>query len=182
MKKISLILALLVSSIMVFGQVKWMSVNEALEAQKKNPKKIMIKFYADWCGMCKRMDRETLANKEIINYLNENYYAVKFNAEGNEPVTFQGKNFINPDFDPKRKPTYGGGPQHQFVKYFGITGYPTTVFLDETGQLLTGLIGYFKPRDLEAYLGLFATNDYKNIKTQEEWKNYREKFKHKVKE
>ena len=106
---------------------------------------------------------------------------MKFNSEGNEDVTFQGKKFNNPDFNPKRKPTYGGGPQHQFVTYFGVKGYPTTVFLDEDQKLLTGLVGYFNPRDMEAYLALFATNEFKKIKTQQEWQSYREKFKHKIK-
>lgn len=181
MKKILLIFPLFYS-IIALGQVKWVTMNEALEMQKNTPKKIMVKFYADWCTMCKRMDKQTFSNPEIIKYINENYYAVKFNAEGNEPVSFRGISFTNPDFDPKRKPTYGGGPQHQFVKHFGVRGYPTTVFLDENQSLLTGLIGYFQPRDMEAYLALFATNDFKKIKTQQEWLSYREKFKHKVKD
>jgi hypothetical protein len=46
---------------------------------------------------------------------------------------------------------------------------------------LTGLVGYFNPRDMEAYLALFATNEFKKIKTQQEWQSYREKFKHKIK-
>lgn len=181
MKKLFLTFSLF-CSVIALAQVKWVTMNEALELQKKEPKKIMVKFYTDWCSMCKRMDKHTFSNPEIIKYLNENYYAVKFNSEGNEPVTFQGKNFTNPDFDPKRKPTYGGGPQHQFVKYFGVRGYPTTVFLGESQELLTGLIGYFQPKDMEAYLTLFATNQHQKIKTQKEWLSYREKFKHKVKD
>jgi len=34
---------------------------------------------------------------------------------------------------------------------------------------------------MEAYLALFATNEFKKIKTQQEWQSYREKFKHKIK-
>ena len=102
MKKMAIVFSVF-SSMFMIAQVNWMSMDQALEAQKKTPKKIMIKFYTDWCSMCKMM-------------------AVKFNSEGNEDVTFQGKKFNNPDFNPKRKPTYGGGPQHQFVTYFGVKG------------------------------------------------------------
>lgn len=180
MKKIAIVFSVF-SSMFMMAQVNWMSMDQALEAQKKTPKKIMIKFYTDWCSMCKMMDKNTFSNPVITEYINDNYYAVKFNSEGNENVTFQGKKFNNPDFNPKRKPTYGGGPQHQFVTYFGVKGYPTTVFLDEDQKPLTGLVGYFNPRDMEAYLALFATNEFKKIKTQQEWQSYREKFKHKIK-
>ena len=65
----------------MMAQVNWMSMDQALEAQKKTPKKIMIKFYTDWCSMCKMMDKNTFSNPVITEYINDNYYAVKFNSE-----------------------------------------------------------------------------------------------------
>ena len=32
------------------------------------------------------MDKKTFQNDDVIDYINENYYAVKFNAEGTEEV------------------------------------------------------------------------------------------------
>ena len=35
------------------ASINWMTIEEAQEAQKKNPKKIMMDVYTKWCGPCK---------------------------------------------------------------------------------------------------------------------------------
>lgn len=177
MKKIVFLFSLFIFS-QGFSQVNWMTMNQALEAQKENPKKILINFYADWCSMCKMMDRNTFNHPEIAKYINENYYAVKFNAEGNEEVEFDGKSFGNSQYNPHQK---SSRVRHQFAQYMNISAYPSTVFLDNDKKLITGLVGYFEAREVEPYLALIATEKYKEIKTQEEWETYRNKFKGKVK-
>ncbi|HMS53720.1 MAG TPA: DUF255 domain-containing protein, partial [Chitinophagales bacterium] len=62
-------------------EVKWLTITEAEKAAKKKPKKIMIDVYTDWCGWCKKMDASTFKNPVVANYINQNYYAVKLNAE-----------------------------------------------------------------------------------------------------
>ena len=42
-------------------EINWMSLEEALEAQKTSPKKIFIDAYTVWCGPCKMLDRNTLS-------------------------------------------------------------------------------------------------------------------------
>ena len=69
-------------------KVKWMSWEEAVQANKKNPKKIFIDVYTDWCGWCKKMDKTTLSNPKIVKELNANFYSVKFDAEQKESINF----------------------------------------------------------------------------------------------
>src|SRR5688500_17422950 len=74
-------------------RIKWMTWKEVQEAQKKQPKKVFVDAYTDWCGWCKRMDATTFSNPEIIKYVNKNFYAIKFDAETKDVITFKGKSY-----------------------------------------------------------------------------------------
>ncbi len=155
--------------------IHWMTLEEAVKAQAENPKKIIMDIYTDWCGPCKMLDKNTFHHPQVAEYINAHYYPVRFNAEGNDTITFKGKTYTNPGYDPARKGRRNSA--HQLTRYFGVRGYPTIVFLDENADLLTPLTGYYQPKNLEIFLKLFATDDYKKIKTKEEWQKYQENFK-----
>ena len=177
MKNIVLILAVaLISSITVQAQkINWMTFEEALEAQKKEPKKIMMDVYTNWCGPCKMLDKNTFHNKDVVEYVNKNYYAVKFNAEGNSTVTYKGKTYTNPNYKEELKNRRNG--VHDLSRLLGIRAYPTIVYFDEQGEKIQPISGYMKPQQIELYLKLFHTDDYKAIKTQEEFNAYYKAFK-----
>lgn len=150
-------------------------MNEALAAQKKNPKKILIDVYTKWCGPCRLLDKNTFQNKDVAKYINEKFYAVKFNGEGNEVVTYQNNTFKNPNYDPARSETRNS--PHQFANALGINAYPTIVFLNEKGEMLFPLPGYHTPTQIEPMLKLIGENSYLKIKTQQEYNDYLKNFK-----
>ncbi|WP_338732798.1 thioredoxin family protein [Mangrovimonas cancribranchiae] len=156
-------------------EINWVSLEEAVELQKKNPKKIILDAYTKWCGPCKMLDRNTFSNKDVAAYINEHYYAVKFNAEGNEEITFKDNTFTNPNYDPA-KANRRNSP-HQLSRYFSIRSYPTLVFLDENANLLAPIIGYKTPQQLELYLKLFKDNKHTDMNTQEKFNAYYKAFK-----
>ena len=153
--------------------INWMTLEEAVAAQAKEPRKIIMDAYTTWCGPCKMLDKNTFHNKDVADYINENYYAVKFNAEGNSVVSFQGKKFSNPNYIPNKQ---GRNNQHELAGYLGVTAYPTIIFLDEDDTLLLPLKGYHSPSQLELYLKLFATNKFKEITTKEQFQQYAKDF------
>ncbi|AWG25120.1 thioredoxin family protein [Flavobacterium kingsejongi] len=175
MKKIVFALFLILGAAAVKAQeIKWMTFEEALKAQKKKPKAILMDVYTEWCGPCKMLDKNTFQNKDVAAYINKNYYAVKFNAEGNEEVNYKGQKFVNASYDAARK---GRNGTHQFTQALKVTGYPTMMFFNDKGEVVTPLVGYYKPEQIEIYLKAFSAEEYKKLDTREKWEAYMAAFK-----
>jgi thioredoxin-related protein len=143
--------------------IKWYSFEDAYALSKKKPKKIFVDMYTDWCGWCKKMDSETFANPVIAEYMDKNFYCVKFNAERKDTVIIDGQTFINPN--PK-------GPRpgsHQLAVSLlrGKMSYPSFCFLNEKGQLITVVAGYQQAREFEKILNWYGSDSYLKMQYEE---------------
>ena len=176
MKNIFLALTLLFTvSSFAQDKINWVTLEEAVELQKNEPRKIMMDAYTAWCGPCKLLDARTFTNKDLIAYINKHYYAVKFNAEGNEEITFKGKTYKNPNYNPAKAKTRNSS--HELSRGLGIRAYPTLLFFDEDAQLISPITGYQTPQALELYLKMFQSNKHKDMKTQADFDAYYKAFK-----
>jgi thioredoxin-related protein len=150
MKKVLWLFVVVLGSLTAQAQeIKWMTFDEAIAAQKKNPKPIFMDVYTDWCGPCKMLDKNTFSNKEVADYINANFYAVKFNGEGNSEVNYKGKKYANPNFNPERK---GRNSVHEFTLFLKVEGYPSMYILDPKGEIDKVIVGYYQPEQLMAEL------------------------------
>jgi len=176
MKRILLLLVFSMGLMTLSAQeINWVSLEKAQELQKKEPRKILIDMYTVWCGPCKRMDRDTFGNADVIEYVNKYYYAVKFNAEGDGDVSFNGKTYSNPGYNPAKAKTRNY--PHQLTQALGVRAYPTIVFINEEGQLIAPIRSYKTPQQLELYLKMFKNDDHKQMTSQEAFNEYYELFK-----
>lgn len=140
--------------------LKWISFEEAVALQSKEPRKILIDVYTDWCGWCKKMDKQTYTDESVIQHLNDKYYLVRLNAEQKEDIVYKDKVF-------KYKTEYKAN-ELAVSLLNGQMSYPTTVFLDENMNMLTVVPGYLTPKDLNPILKYFGENIYK----EKNWKEY----------
>lgn len=150
--------------------INWITWEQAQAAQKLKPKKVVVDVYTDWCGWCKKMDATTFAHPEIAKYVNENYYAIKFNAEQRQPINFNGKEykFIG----------QGSRGYHELAAYImnNKMSYPTTVYFDENWNTLTAIPSYLEAPTFEMILTFFASDAYKTTP----WEQYQNTFKGKL--
>ena len=119
--------------------INWVSLELAQQAAKTEPKNIFIDVYTDWCGYCKKMDQNTFSDSSVVNYVNENFYAVKLNAESTKKVTFKGVEMT----------------EQELSRVFRVRGYPTIVFMDETFEQVAPLSGYRSAQEFKAILMQF---------------------------
>ncbi len=178
MKKITLIFTFIVTISFLSldaQEINWVSLEKAIELQKKTPKKIMMDVYTVWCGPCKMLDKNTFHNADVVAYVNANYYAVKFNGEGNDVVEYKDKTFSNPSYNEARAKTRNSA--HELARYLQVSAYPTIVFFDEDAGVIAPIRGYQQPKQLELYLKMFKNDDHKEIKTQEDFNKYYKAFK-----
>ena len=144
-------------------EVKWYNFEEGIKLANKKHKFVIVDIYTDWCGWCKRMDNETFRDPPLVSYLNENFVAIKLNAEGTDPIAFNGTIYTNPA---------PGKPRSTHQLAIALAGsrlaYPTYIYLDSKGKTITATQGYSQPEDLLPLLRYIGSNAYKT----QTWKEF----------
>lgn len=125
--------------------ITWLNLEEAYQLNKKEPRKIIVDVYTDWCGWCKKMDKDTFADPKVTEYVNEHYYAVKLNAEGKGSITIEGDTFT----------------ETEIARQFQVSSYPTIVFIDKDFHTFQPVPGY---RDAVGFLDVLEKFNTTNMK------------------
>lgn len=150
--------------------INWMSIEEAYAAAQKNPKKVVIDVYTDWCGWCKVMDKKTFTNSEVAKYVNENFYAVKLDAESKKDIILG-------------TTTYKYNAQNRandiaVALLQGKLSYPSMVYLDEQFNMIQPIPGYMEARAFHEVI-TFIGGDHHKKETFDSYKSttYKDIFK-----
>lgn len=142
-------------------RINWLSWEEAMELNKEQPKKVFIDVYTNWCGWCKRMDKTTFQDPEIIKFLNDHFYAIKFNAEQKDSIEFNDRTFKF------IKSGRRGVHELAYALLDGRLGYPAFVLLDESFARIMISPGYKKADELIKQLRFANAEAYKTMTYQD---------------
>lgn len=94
--------------------IKWYTdFNKASKDARKYAKPMLVDFYTDWCGWCKKLDSETYTDSRVID---------------------ASRKFVNVKVNGDKIP--------ELVQKYKIEGYPTIIFLNSKSKEISRVVGY----------------------------------------
>ena len=135
MKKLLLIILLIVGCEKQVSDdsrhgIQWgNNLDSAFTIASNSNKIIMIDFMAEWCPPCKKMDKNTFSNTNIIKKSNE-FIPVRIDVDKQQNIAEE----------------YNGNAR----KYGGI-GIPNILFLDKEKKIIRHIVGF---HDVDQLMGI----------------------------
>jgi len=113
------------SSAPASNEIAWIhNLDDGLKKAAEEGKPVMVDFYTEWCGWCKKLDEDTYSNARVKAKAAE-FVAVKVDAE-----------------------------QHQAsASKYGVEGFPTIVFTDAKGKEIHRVTGFAPPEPFLSEMG-----------------------------
>ena len=93
----------------------WKDIQAMAKAENRY---ILIDAYTDWCGWCKVMDKETMTDPKVVEFINKNFVPVKMEMEHGEGTMMA-------------------------MKYH-VSAFPTFMVFSLAGQYVYTITGYQK--------------------------------------
>lgn len=130
------------------------SLEKALELAPQNNKKILVDVYATWCPYCQRMHGNVYPSEEVQQAIEEYFYLVKIDIEGENTINYLGEEMTEAEF--------ALALQNESV--------PTTYFLNGEGAII-GVQPGFLEIDVFSSLLNFVGSDAFRTQSFNEYSN-----------
>ncbi len=105
------------------AEINWRDVDSGMKEGKQAHKYVLADVYTDWCGFCKKLDRDTFSNPELSQFISEKFVPVKAKADDS-------------------------GAGQKLKNDYGVEGYPCALVFDPDGNLIGRIIGF---KDAQEY-------------------------------
>jgi len=108
------------------GEVQWTRWDAGLKSASASNRPILVDVYTDWCGWCRRMDRDVYSRDDVRQYLSRHFVTVRLNAESPSAASYAAHRYT----------------ESSLAARFRVSGFPTTIFLKPNGDHLVNVPGY----------------------------------------
>ena len=126
------------------AEVRWRDWNSGMAEAASTGRPVLVDVYTDWCGWCKRMDKDVYARDDVRDYLARNFITVRLDAEATNAVSYENRNFTS----------------SSLAQRFRVSGYPTTIFLRSNGEHLVNVPGYIEADRFKLMLRYFGEGHF----------------------
>lgn len=148
--------------------VHWISLEEALEKQKKEPRMLYINWYARLNAGSMVMLYNAYENPKVAEYLNKNFYCVRLDAQSKDTLVWN-----KPFYNEKKEDKYHELARLQLGNSFK---FPSHLFYDKQMKLIYKQQSYLGPLNFYALINFLGSGSY----TSKTFKDYIKTFKGKI--
>jgi thioredoxin-related protein len=127
-------------------EVAWKDFNSGIKLAREQKKPIVMDFYADWCGWCRKMEAEVFTDKEVGEKLKKNFICIRIHTDRDlgEAINFKDHALT----------------KQEFATMLGVQGLPTIVFMDRDAGLITKIPGFVNKNVFLSLLGYIQEGCY----------------------
>lgn len=145
--------------------VRWLMLDEALEKQAQQPKKILLNFY-DWRKIsCTVLRTKVYNDLRIADYINTHYYPVSIDVFTKDTLSIFGQTYINEGAE-------HGFHQLPIAALGGFMRFPAFLIIDENNQVREKFQDFYTVEQLKPILEFYGENAY----LKESWQEFLKKY------
>ncbi len=122
--------------------ITWLPFDQAVAKAKKENKHIIVNFTTSWCGWCKKMKTTTYSDPTVVKTIGSQFVAAKVDGDSYNVL----------------KLTAGDITEKGLTVQYGVSGYPTTWFLEPNGNKIAPAPGYIDPTAMQYILEYVGSN------------------------
>ena len=132
----------------------FLDIREDIEEASKGGRRLVLYFYQDGCPYCKKLLEINFSQKDIVDKTRQGLDVIAINMWGDREVI---------DFD--GQPT----TEKNFAADLKVNFTPTLLFLDEQGEVLMRLNGYYPPHKFVTVVDFVAQRKEKEMSFRDYW-------------
>ncbi len=125
----------------------FLDIREDIDEAQAAGKRVLLYFYQDGCPYCKKLLETNFSLQDTVTRTRENYEVIAINMWGDREVTDLSGSSIT---------------EKEFSRALRVMFTPTLLFMDEQGEVVLRMNGYYPPHKFNAALDYAAEHGGKN--------------------